>query len=139
MVRAPLAPSLRPLLSRTLTSGGAHAAASVPSLVCGQKGGGGQGRARLLLALHPQCALSRRCLLPWLLSSHLLDEALGMQARSGLVEGGRSSRRAVEGGCDGSLIGLNAVWLLCSVFFLTLILRYTSHTTWLAHMRCKNR
>lgn len=115
---APLAPSAHPLLSLTLTSGGAHAVPFVLSLVCRQEEGGGQGRAKLLLlALHPQCALSRRRLLLWLLSSHLLDEALGMQARSGLVEGGRSSRRAVEGGYDGSLISLNAVWLLCSVFF----------------------
>lgn len=85
---APLAPSAHPLLSLTLTSGGAHAVPSVPSLVCRQEEGGGQGRAKLLLlALHPQCALSRRRLLLWLLSSHLLDEALGMQACSGLLEG----------------------------------------------------
>lgn len=40
---APLAPSLHPLLSLTLTSEGAHAVPSVPSLVCRQEEGGGRG------------------------------------------------------------------------------------------------
>ena len=136
LVRSPASPSAHLLLSLTLTSGGACRPA--PWFVGGRKVGG---RGEPGLCFSPctsQCAPSRRRLLLWLLSSRLLDEALGMQAGSGLAERGRTSRKAMECGCGGSLISLGAMCLLCSAFFLTLILRYISPTTWFTHMQCEN-
>ena len=65
------------------------ACCSPPWFVGGRKAGG-RGEPRLCFSpCTSQRAPSHRCLLLWLLSSRLLDEALGMQAGSGLAERGK--------------------------------------------------
>lgn len=111
---------------------------SHPWFVGGRKAGGKGEPGLCFSPCTSQRALSHRRLLLWLLSSRLLDEALGIQAGSGLAEEGKG----LQEGHGGRLWRFPYRPECCVVtvfcFLLTLILRYTSHTTWFTHMQCKN-
>lgn len=149
----------------TLTSGGGHAV-PVPGLwaggewtvgksqACGFSPHGCEARCR-----HPFPPRSSRTVWPppllfsflastrqppalGVLSSHLMDKALGLQALSGL---GRE--KGLQKGCRERLrwspyrpqCGLLLYSGFCFHFLLTLLLRYNSHTTKFTHVKCTIR